>query len=324
MRALILFIPIVGLLLVIAACQGDAGPAGEQGQPGTTGPKGPPGETAPVDEATVASLIEQMQQQSEAAESVPLKSTPSDYTKSFVRAAIGRYESDGLEATLAYYNTQESIDGQWYVFIMDQENMMLAHAANPGLVGRPISAAVGPNGYPAGEAVAAVTDEDGAWFDYTFINPATGVGETKHSWIVRHDGLVFGSGWYESGPRKSDAPAFTKAVVQQALNLYDALGLAAAVDHYSSQESVDGQWYAFIGDEDGYTIAHHNPMFLRRDPSLRVDAAGYFYGDDLLGATEAGRWVDHVLLNPESGDERQKHTWIVRHDGLLFASGWYE
>ena len=121
-----------------------------QGQPGTTGPKGPPGETAPVDEATVASLIEQMQQQSEAAESVPLKSTPSDYTKSFVRAAIGRYESDGLEATLAYYNTQESIDGQWYMFIMDQENMMLAHAANPDLVGRPISAAVGPNGYPAG------------------------------------------------------------------------------------------------------------------------------------------------------------------------------
>ena len=92
-------------------------------------------------------------------------------------------------------------------------------------------------------------------------------------------------------------------MVQQALNLYDALGLAAAVDHYSSQESVDGQWYAFIVDEDGYTIAQYNPMFLRRDPSLRVDAAGYFYGDDLLGATEAGRWVDYVLLNPESGGE---------------------
>ena len=177
MRTLIIVVPIIALLLAIAACQGDAGPAGErgpageQGQPGTTGPKGPPGETAPVDEATVASLIEQMQQQSEAAESVPLKSTPSDYTKSFVRAAIGRYESDGLEATLAYYNTQESIDGQWYMFIMDQENMMLAHAANPDLVGRPVSAAVGTNGYPAGEAVAAVADEDGAWFGYTFINP---------------------------------------------------------------------------------------------------------------------------------------------------------
>ena len=31
-----------------------------------------------------------------------------------------------------------------------------------------------------------------------------------------------------------------------------------------------------------------------------------------------------VLLNPESGENRQKHTWIVRHDGLLFGSGWYD
>ena len=61
--------------------------------------------------------------------------------------------------------------------------------------------------------------QDGAWFDYTFPNPTTKGAETKHSWTVRHDGLVFTSGWYERGPRKSDAPAYTKAFVQQALNL---------------------------------------------------------------------------------------------------------
>ena len=80
----------------------------------------------------------------------------------------------------------------------------------------------------------------------------------------------------------------------------------------------------FIIDHEGITIGHHNAMFRGRDPSLRVDAVGYFYGDDLLSATEAGRWVDYVLLNPATGDDRQKHTWAVRHDGLLFASGWYE
>ena len=169
-----------------------------------------------------------------------------------------------------------------------------------------------------------MADEDGAWFDYTYPNPATGGVETKHSWMVRHDGLVFGSGWYEAGPRKSDAPAYTKAVVQQALNLYDALGLERTVAYYNSRESVDGQWYVFIINQHGITIGHHNAMFRGRDPSLRVDATGYFYGDDLLSATEAGRWVDYVLLNPETGDDRQKHTWVVRHDGLLFASGWYE
>ena len=66
-----------------------------------------------------------------------------------------------------------------------------------------------------------------------------------------------------------DAPAYTKSVVSQALNLYDALGLEAAVEYYSSSESVDDHWYVFIVDEDGYTIAHPNPIFLWRDPSLR-------------------------------------------------------
>ena len=254
----------------------------------------------------------------------PRKSDAPAYTRSFVTQALSLYDAVGLDATLRYYNTKESTDGQWYVFIIDQENVMRAHAANPGLVDRPASVAVGPNGYPAGDAVVAVADEDGEWFSYTYTNPSSRAVETKHSWMVKHDGLVFGSGWYEPGPRKSDAPAYTRSFVSQALNLYDALGLEAAITYYTSKQSVDGPWYVFIVDANGYTIAHHNPIFLGRDPSLRVDATGYFYGDDLLGATEEGRWVDYVLLNPDTGDDRQKHTWAVRHDGLIFASGWYE
>ncbi len=38
---------------------------------------------------------------------------------------------------------------------------MLAHAANPDLVDRPASEAVGPNNFPSGEALVAVADEYG-------------------------------------------------------------------------------------------------------------------------------------------------------------------
>ncbi len=254
----------------------------------------------------------------------PPKWEPEEYTKHFVKVAINRYESEGLDATVAHYNEQESIDGQWYVFILDENDLMLAHAANPDLVGQPASEAVGPNRYPAGEAVLAVADEDGEWFSHTFANPATGTVETKHSWMVAYDGLTFGSGWFERGPSKADVSAYTRDFVARAIDLYSAVGREATVAYYNTKDSVDGQWYVFIVDEDGYTISHHNPMFRGRDPSLRVDAAGYFYGDDLLAATESGRWVDYVLLNPETGDDRQKHTWAVLHDGLIFASGWYE
>ena len=128
----------------------------------------------------------------------------------------------------------------------------------------------------------------------------------------------------DSGPGKDEPEAYTKALVDEAIERYKEDGRQATIDYYNTTESVDGQWYVFIVGPDGVTIAHHNERFRGRDPSLRVDATGYFYGDDLLAATGDGRWVDYVLENPETGRNQQKHTWVVRHDGLLFASGWYE
>ena len=127
----------------------------------------------------------------------------------------------------------------------------------------------------------------------------------------------------ESTATKDEPDAYTKAFVQAAIQRYEHDGRQPTIDYYNSTDSVDGQWYVFIIDQDGFTVAHHNPDFRNRDPSLRVDATGYFYGDELLEATEEGRWVDYIFLNPDTGEETQKHTWIVLHDGLLFASGWY-
>ena len=254
----------------------------------------------------------------------PGKTDSPVYTQAFVQQAINLYDAVGFAETVQYYNTKGSVDGQWYMFIVDQSGTMVAHA-NPVLVGQPVDEILGPNDYPTGAAVAATADENGAWFDYTVPNLATGTVETKHSWMVIHDGIMFGSGWYEESPGKTDSPVYTQAFVQQAINLYDAVGFAETVQYYNTEESVDGQWYAFIiGGESDFTIAHHNPVLRGRDPSLRVDATGYFYGDDLLGATEAGRWVEYVIVNPETGENQRKHTFAVLHDGYIFASGWYE
>ena len=123
---------------------------------------------------------------------------------------------------------------------------------------------------------------------------------------------------------KNEPAAYTQAIVQDAIRLYNQEGRQAAIDHYSSPDNVDGQWYAFIIGGDGYSIAHYNPEIIGRDPALRVDSTGYFYGDEMLSATEAGKWVSYVFNNPDTGEETRKHTWIVRHDGLFFGSGFYE
>ena len=55
-----------------------------------------------------------------------------------------------------------------------------------------------------------------------------------------------------------------------------------------------------------------------------MDSTGYFFGGDLLSATEDGHWVECVSVNSLTGDDRKKRTWVVRHDNLVFASGLYE
>ncbi len=125
-------------------------------------------------------------------------------------------------------------------------------------------------------------------------------------------------------PTENEAADYTRSQVQDAIRYYDRNGRDAAVEFYSSEESRHGQWYVFIVDEHGYVIATPNTDLIGRDPALRVDASGYFYGDDLMSATEAGKWISYIFPHPQTGENARKLTWVVRHDGLLFASGFYE
>ncbi|MCY4653920.1 MAG: cache domain-containing protein, partial [Dehalococcoidia bacterium] len=248
---------------------------------------------------------------------------PAEYTKFFVDNAISRYESDGAESAIAHYSSADSVDGQWYTFIIyaerfqDESGVIIGHY-DPDVLGQNLNGPIGTDatGYNFGPDMLSAT-QDGKWVSYVFKNPATGELESKHSWVVRHDGHIFGSGWY------TDPAEYTKYFVNNAVERYESEGLEDTLAYYNTRESIDGQWYVFVIDEDGYTISHHNPAIRGRDPSLRVDATGYFYGDDLRSATEEGKWVSYVFNNPASGRIESKHTWVVKHDEFIFGSGWY-
>ncbi|WP_419932274.1 hypothetical protein [Candidatus Poriferisodalis sp.] len=132
-------------------------------------------------------------------------------------------------------------------------------------------------------------------------------------------------------PPKSDAAAYTRFVVSQAIDLYDSAGLDALLDEVNSPDSVDGQWYVFVVDSDDTIIGHYDDNRLGADLNgwIGTDVNGYVFGAEMLTATQAGKWVPYVFSNPASGalgDEDSfefKNAWVVRHDGLLFGSGWY-
>ena len=124
----------------------------------------------------------------------------------------------------------------------------------------------------------------------------------------------------------ADRPEFTVDLVLQALERYDREGREATVAYYNSPESVVGEWYVFIFDENDKLIAAQDPDLIGQDLKgiLGVDQAGYRFGEVMLGATDGGLWVDYLFLNPRTGNQEYKHSWVIRHDGLLFGSGWYQ
>ena len=249
---------------------------------------------------------------------IPPKTSPAEYTKFFVNNAISRYETEGRDSTIAYYNDVDSIDGQWYAFIVDESGTVISHF-NAHTLGENLNGPLGTDadGYNfAPEMLAA--GEDGAWVSYVYNNPATenigpdhlGAIQLKHAWVIRHDGLLFGSGWYISSDE------FTKTFVRDAIAMYHTQGLAPTLAHYNSPDSSFREWYMLIADDQGTVIAHRDPAKL----GLTLDTV---LGTQGFESTEDGAWFSVDETNPTTGRTQGKHTWLVKHDDMTFASGWY-
>lgn len=159
-----------------------------------------------VEAAALLQRVERLERALASAGAPPLPNKvtePGGFTKWMVNNAIARYERDGREATLAYYNDPDNMDGAWYVFILEDRDGVLYTMANPSrpeLVGT-TRERIDANGFNYGEAVMATTEAGGGkWINHLFTHPITREDEPKHTWVERRDNLVFGSGWYRDVP----------------------------------------------------------------------------------------------------------------------------
>ncbi len=258
---------------------------------------------------------------------------PEAYTLAYVDDAVARYKKDGLEATIAHYNDQASVKGQWYLFLADRHDIILAHAVQPEQIGKDLGTIVAPDGYELGAELVMATEE-GRWVEYLWHNPETNKLALKRSWAIRYDGYLFGSGHYEPwhpNPAtlptvsKDDPAAYTVSLVQRAIAHHEFDGPEATAAHYNDPAHIDGQWYVFITDEKDIFTAHApRPDFLGTDIKNIEGLDGGPLGTEIAAATGAGRWIEYLWPNPETGETEIKRTWAIRHDGYLFGSGYYK
>ena len=264
----------------------------------------------------------------------PPRADAAEFTRFFVDSAIARYEAEGREATLDYYNSLESVDGQWYVFIIDSDDTIIAHYDNERL-GRDIKDPVHTdvNGYYFGAEFASATEE-GKWVGYVFQNPGTGdissgdygEFELKNTWLLRHDGLLFGSGWY------INVDGMPQAFVQAAVDAYINTGLegivqslsdpdtpfsgaAGALEYYNTVDHIDGEFFAFTAGSDGTILLHSNPTQV----GTHID--GVFGGAE-VSFTRDGSWVNTEGTDSQTGNTVTARVWGVDYNGTIIAAGW--
>ena len=253
-----------------------------------------------------------------------------DSVKEYIGKAIARYEEDGLDATIAYYNSQDSLDGQFYLFLIGDDDNYLAHPIFPHLIGSDIKDVVGSDGQELGKEIAQATD-DGVWVEYLWPHPISRKEQQKVTWAIRHDGLIFASGYYagepETGPpawRDADPRDYTVEYVNRAIERYESDGLESLLNYYNSVASFEGEWYLFATDDSD--IYHIHPLLhqlIGTDIKDVVGSDGYRLGDELAKATEEGVWVEYLWPHPVTLKEVPKVSYAVRRDGMLFASGYY-
>src|SRR5581483_1294343 len=92
-------------------------------------------------------------------------------------------------------------DGPWhdrdlYVMVENNQNIMVAHGANPGLIGKNVADLKDPDGKAISHEIQAIAEA--GWVTFRWLNPLTKVMEPKTSYWVRTGDYIVGVGAYVS------------------------------------------------------------------------------------------------------------------------------
>ncbi|MDE2937252.1 MAG: hypothetical protein F4Y67_02980 [Chloroflexi bacterium] len=236
-------------------------------------------------------------------------------------AAIAAYEADP-EGTFEELSTPGGPwqIGEMYVFVIDRNSVIQAHAADPGLVGLDLSETVDSDGYLFTPGLVEQASEDGGWDIYRFTNPVTGEAEPKRSYVrLLDDGLILGVGYY------LDETRFVKHIVNDALAVWETE--SDPIQIYQTDPRFNrGEAYLFVvRARDLVSLATQaEPQLVGTSLADLTDHTGKKFALEGRALADAdGEWLYYGYLNPDTGAEEQKQSWLVRVDEVIIGAGFY-
>ena len=82
-------------------------------------------------------------------------------------------------------------------------------------------------------------------------------------------------------------------------------GLASTIEYYNNADTVEGEWFTFIADENGTIVDHYHKDMVGKN-------LADIFGTDTFEAAAEGNWVTTEALR----------VWVVGDGGMTFGSGW--
>lgn len=121
--------------------------------------------------------------------------TPEEAKAMAIRAAE-YLKTNGPDKAFAAFNAK---DGPWhdrdlYVFVEDDNGVMMMHGNNPSLTGKSMASLKDTSGVSISDRVLAI--KDAGWVDFKWQNPLTGQFEPKTDYVIRVGEYLVGVGAY--------------------------------------------------------------------------------------------------------------------------------
>ena len=245
--------------------------------------------------------------------------------KAAVSEALEMYGESGDDVLEAVTASAEGYDASApYVFVLDNtdEPRIVAHGAFADRVGDAATPLLNAD-RPYSDILEELRGGEGAWARYAFPNPATGLEQSKRSWLVLSGDYVFGSGYYT----ETEAQA-VKRTAEEAASLFKAHGqevfamiTASAADYDSSSPYV---FVLDVGGGEPLVTAHGAfPERVGNVSGALLNADRPF--SDILADMRGGEgtWVEYVFTNPATDAEQVKRSYLVMSGDYVFGSGYY-
>ena len=140
-------------------------------------------------------------------------------------------------------------------------------------------------------------------------------------------GLMVLTVFFSSVPAVAATPEEAQALLKEAVTFYETNGKDETFSEINNPNGKfrRGELYIFVYDSDGIIAAHGaDTSRIGIDATNQQDENGKFFSREIMQIGESGGSVDYVWLNPATGTNRPKTSYIMLVDGFRFGCGVYK